>query len=225
MKKLHLIVGNKKYSSWSFRPWLLLKVAGIPFAETKVWIRKPGSAREIAKYSPAGRVPVLMDGRTAVWESLAICEHVAEKFPSKKLWPSDPRAKALARSVSHEMHAGFQALRSGLPCHFLARYGNFKIGSDARTDIGRVLAIWRGCRGRWGRGGPFLFGRFGVADAMYAPVVFRFLAYGVKVDPVSRAYMDAVTALPAAREWVRDAALETETIPAYENVGRTAKSK
>lgn len=222
MKNLTLVIGNRKYSSWSFRPWLLLKVAGIPFAEKLIPIRKPSTAGAIRRYSPAGRVPVLVDGSVTVWESLAICEHVAESFPSKGLWPKDPRAKALARSISHEMHAGFQGLRSHLPCHFLARYRDFKVVPEAQADIDRVLEIWRNCRKRWGKGGSFLFGRFGVADAMYAPVVFRFLAYGVPVDRVSKKYMEAVTSLPASREWVDAARREKETIAAYENVGTPA---
>src|SRR3990167_6021082 len=122
MKQLNLIIGNKKYSSWSFRPWLLLKMAGIPFRETRIFIRKADSYEKIRRYSPAGRVPVLVDGKATVWESLAICEYIAERFPKKKLWPKEARSKAAARSISHEMHAGFQALRQSLPCHFLARY-------------------------------------------------------------------------------------------------------
>ncbi len=215
---MELVIGNKKYSSWSFRPWLLMKASGIPFTEKLILIRRADSAAKIGRYSPAGRVPVLKDGRAAVWESLAICEHLAEKFPSKRLWPSDPSAKAEARSVSHEMHAGFAALRQNLPCHFLARYQGFKVPADAQADIDRVLGIWKSARRKWGRGGPFLFGRFSVADAMYAPVVFRFLADGVRTDAVSRAYMKAVESLPASREWVAAARAEKAVIPAYENI-------
>lgn len=214
---MKLVIGNKRYSSWSFRPWVLLKAAGIPFEEIRIAIRRPDSARKIARFSPAGRVPVLVDGRAAVWESLAICEHVAEKFPRKKLWPEDARARTLARSISHEMHAGFQDLRQNLPCHFLARHRDFRVPEAARADIARVLAIWEGCLARREKGGPFLFGRFTVADAMYAPVVFRFLAYGVPVRGAARAYMHAVEELPASREWVRQAALEKERIADYEN--------
>lgn len=225
MKKLELVIGNQKYSSWSFRPWLLLKTAGIPFTETKIWIRKPDSLRQIHRFSPAGRVPVLIDGKITVWESLAICEYLAEKFPRKTLWPQNAQAKAEAGSVSHEMHAGFQALRSSLPCHFLARYRNFVVTPEAQADIDRVLEIWAGCRKRWGKGGPFLFGRFSVADAMYAPVVFRFLAYGVRVSGPARDYMKTIESMPATREWVRAAAGETEVIPAYENLGRRTDSR
>jgi glutathione S-transferase len=213
---MELVIGNKKYSSWSFRPWLLMRTAGIQFSERLILIRRADSASKIARFSPAGRVPVLKDGRVTVWESLAICEHLAEKFPSKRLWPSDPAARSEARSVAHEMHAGFTALRQNLPCHFLARYRDFKVPGDAWADIDRVLGIWKAARRKWGKGGPFLFGRFSVADAMYAPVVFRFLAYGVPVDPVSGAYMKTVESMPASREWVAAARAEKAVIPAYE---------
>lgn len=213
---MKLIIGNKRYSSWSFRPWLLLREAGIPFDEKLIWIRRADSASNIKKVSPGGRVPALLDGKITVWESMAICEYLAEKFPRKGLWPRDAAAKAVARSVSHEMHAGFGDLRANLPCHFLNRYEGFKIHAAALPDIARVLEIWTTCRKRYGKGGPFLFGRFGVADAMYAPVVFRFLAYGVRVDAVSRAYMREIESLRASREWVRGAARETERIAAYE---------
>lgn len=225
MSQLRLIIGNQKYSSWSFRPWLLLKTAQIPFTQTKILIRKADTAGQIRRFSPAGRVPVLLDGKIAVWESLAICEHLAERFPKKKLWPSEAGAKAVARSISHEMHAGFAGLRTHLPCHFLARYRDFKVAPEAQEDIDRIVQIWTDCRKRWGKGGPFLFGRFSVADAMYAPVVFRFLAYGVRVNQVCQKYMRAVEDLPASREWVEAARHETDTIPAYENRGTLVESK
>ena len=215
---MKLIIGNKKYSSWSFRPWFLLKMAGIPFEEKLIYIRKKDSYEKIRRYSPGGRVPALADGKVTVWESLAICEYLAEKFYKKDLWPKDPQAKAIARSISNEMHAGFQALRNHLPCHFFARYKDFTVPPEAQLDIDRILEIWSGCRKKWGKGGLFLFGKLSVADAMYAPVVFRFLAYGVKVDAVSREYMDTIVSLPASREWVRAAQAETEIIPAYENL-------
>ncbi len=216
MKPIRLFIGNKRYSSWSFRPWLLLRAAGIPFKETLLWIRKPDSAAKIRQVSPGGRVPALKDGAVTVWESLAICEYIAEKYPEKGLWPDGAREKALARSVSHEMHAGFQELRKYLPSNFVNRYRHFGVPADARPDIVRVLQIWREYRRRYARKGPFLFGRFTVADAMYAPVVFRFLAYGAKVDDVSRRYMKTIESLPASREWVRAAAKEKERIAAYE---------
>lgn len=212
---MRLIIGNKRYSSWSFRPWLLLKQAGIPFQETRVWLRQPQSLAKIRRYCPAGRVPVLLDSRAVVWESSAICEYLAEKFPGKRLWPDSTAAKAQARSIVHEMHAGFQALRANLPCHFVNRYRGFVVPAAARDDIARIQQIWRGCR-RQARGGPFLFGRFSVADAMYAPVVFRFLAYGVRVHDVCREYMRTIESLPATRQWVEAARHETPRIADYE---------
>lgn len=200
-----------------------MKAAGIPFKETLLWIRRPDSARKIARVSPGGRVPALKDGKVTVWESLAICEYLGEKFPTKGLWPMDPQGRAMARSISHEMHAGFQELRKFLPCHFLARYKRFPIPPEAQADIARVLSIWKECRRRYGKKGRFLFGNFSIADAMFAPVIFRFLAYGVKADEVSRRYMKAVESLPAAKQWVREAAREKERIPAYEFSGEEQK--
>jgi glutathione S-transferase len=217
---MRLIIGNKRYSSWSFRPWFLMKMSGIPFKETRIWIRKPDSYAKIRRYSPGGRVPALLDGPITVWESLAICEYLAEKFPKKNLWPKDTKARAVARSISHEMHAGFQAMRSHLPCHFIARYRNFTVPQEAKDDIARIQEIWNDCRKRYGKAGPFLFGRFSIADAMYAPVVFRFLAYGVKTDRTSRVYMNTIESLSVSGEWVRDARREKLVIPAYDKSGK-----
>ena len=199
------------------RPWFLMKMAGIPFKEIQLWIRKPDSLKKIRKFSPGGRVPVLLDGKVKVWESVAICEYIAEKFPKKQLWPKDAKAKAEAVSVSHEMHAGFMAMRMNLPCHFINRYKGFVPPDDAKADIARIQEIWNDCRKKYGKAGPFLFGKFSVADAMFAPVVFRFLAYGVKADSkFSRGYMETIESLPASQEWVRGARQEKERIPAYE---------
>lgn len=213
---MKLLIGNKKYSSWSFRPWLLMKQAGIPFTEKMVWIHKADTLKTIRRYNPGGRVPALIDGKITVWESLAICEYLAEKFPSKQLWPRDHRARAVARAISHEMHAGFQAMRANLNCHFVNRYAGYKIPAEARPDVERVQEIWRDCRKKYGTGGPFLFGKFSIADAMYAPVVFRFLAYDVPVDRTCKDYMDAIELLSATRDWVKDAMSEKEVISVYE---------
>ncbi|PIQ85097.1 MAG: glutathione S-transferase [Candidatus Omnitrophica bacterium CG11_big_fil_rev_8_21_14_0_20_45_26] len=193
-----------------------MKMAGIPFQETVLFLRKPGFDQNLSAFSSAGRVPVLVDGDINIWESLAICEYLAERFPEQCLWPKDRGMRAYARSISHEMHANFQALRQHLPCHFVARYQNFSIPPEAQNDINRVLSIWSGCRQTHAKEGPFLFGRFSIADAMYAPVVFRFLAYGVQVEDLHRAYMDMIEKLPAAKEWVYAAKQETERIEAYE---------
>ena len=213
---MNLLIGNKKYSSWSFRPWLLMKHAGIPFTEKFVWIHKPDSYAKMRKYSSGGRVPALIDGKITVWESLAICEYLAEKFPRKQLWPKNAAARAVARSVSNEMHAGFQDMRRELNCHFVNRYSGYKIPKSARADVERVKEIWNDCRHEFGKGGPFLFGDFSIADAMFAPVVFRFLAYGVPTDRVTRAYMGTIESLHATQEWVQGAREEKEVISVYE---------
>ena len=212
-----LVIGSKNYSSWSLRPWLAMAANGAAFDEVVIHLQKPDTARRIREHSPAGRVPILKDGAIVVWESLAILEYLAEKHPDWQLWPADRAARAQARVVSNEMHAGFRGLREALPMNIRRRYIDFAIGADARPDIDRVLQIWRDARNLHGRpaGGDFLFGRFGAADAMYAPVVTRFLTYGVQLDPVTQAYCEAVIALPAMQAWTRDAAAEPE-IAIYE---------
>ncbi len=195
-----------------------MKMAGIPFKETQVWIRKPDSLDKIRKFSPGGRVPVLLDGKVKVWESVAICEYLHEKFPKKNLWPKDVKVRAQASSVSHEMHAGFMSMRTSMPCHFINRYSDFTFTEEAKADMARIQEIWNDCRKKYSKGGPFLFGKFSIADAMYAPVVFRFLAYGAQAGKISKAYMDTIESLPASREWVRSARQEKEIIPVYERV-------
>jgi glutathione S-transferase len=200
---LHLVIGNKNYSSWSFRPWLAMKVAGIAFAETVVSLEAPDFKARVTKVSGAGRVPVLIDGEVRVWESLAILEYLAEKFPA--LWPEDPGARAHARAVASEMHAGFLPLRRHLPMNMWRPVRERALEAGAAADAARIDAIWNECRERFGAGGPFLYGGFGAADAMYAPVVSRFHTYAVPVSAAAQAYMVAVMALPAWSEW-RDAA-------------------
>lgn len=210
--KLTLVIGNKAYSSWSFRPWILLKQAGIPFEEVRIAIRKADSAGKIEKFSKAGRVPVLADGNISVWESTAICEYLAEKFPKKNLWPKDTAARAIARSVSHEMHAGFAALRKAMPFNCRAFIPLAKLTPDVQADIDRVTEIWRECRAKYGKKSEFLFGDFTIADAMFAPVCLRFKTYGTGLDPVSRVYVETIASLPATREWIAAAKKETERI-------------
>ncbi len=218
---MKLVIGNKRYSSWSFRPWFLMKAAGIPFQEIQAFLRTEAGTKMIRRYSPGGRVPVLLDAKVTVWESLSICEYLAEKFPKKQLWPKNPAERAEARSISNEMHAGFQALRTNLPCHFLARYEDFKIPREAQGDIQRIQEIWIGCRKKYARGGSFLFGKLSVADAMFAPVVFRFLAYKVPVSSIVHQYMKVIESLPATQEWISGAAKETQRIAVYENLARS----
>jgi glutathione S-transferase len=198
---LQLVIGNKNYSSWSFRPWLAMKVARIPFEETVIPLDTPDFKSRIAALSVAGRVPVLIDGDTRVWESLAILEYLAEKFPEAGLWPRDAQARAHARAISSEMHAGFQPLRRQLPMNMRRPVKPQALAADATADGTRIEAIWNDCRARFGQSGSFLYGAFGAPDAMYAPVVSRFHTYGVEVGAAAREYMRAVMALPAWSEW------------------------
>lgn len=212
MSDLTLVIGNKNYSSWSLRPWLALKAAGQSFDEKLIVLRRPETKAEILLQSAAGKLPVLKAGDLTIWESLAICEYIAETWPEAGLLPEDARARAVARSVMSEMHAGFVALRRELPMDIcklspLAQNG-VTPGDEAKLDIARVQQIWQDCRGRFGKGGEFLFGRFGIADAMYAPVATRFRSYGVALDPVSEAYVNAIYAWPAMQEWCAAAAKE-----------------
>jgi glutathione S-transferase len=214
---LHLTLGNKNYSSWSLRPWIALKVAGIPFDETVVPIYAPGSKEKFLARSPAGKVPILRDDDVTVWESLAILEYVAEKFPDAGLWPREAGARAHARAIANEMHAGFLPLRRQCPMNMWRPVKKLELSPETAANVARIDAMWSDCRTRFGDGGPFLFGRFGAADAMYAPVVSRFHTYGIEVDPASRAYMQAVMTLPAWQEWYA-AALKEEWLLAEDEV-------
>jgi glutathione S-transferase len=204
MPTLTLVVGTKQYSSWSLRPWLALKQAGLPFEEIVVDLRRPDTKAEIVRHSPSGKLPVLKVGELLVWDSLAICEYVAELACARPMWPEHRAVRAVARAISAEMHSGFTALRRDLPMDVELRRPDFVPGEEASADIARVQEIWRDCRKRFSAGGPFLFGPFSLADAMYAPVVFRFQSYGVALDPVCSAYLEAMLALPAMQEWVAE---------------------
>ncbi|OZI15847.1 glutathione S-transferase [Bordetella genomosp. 7] len=210
-----LIIGNKNYSSWSLRPWLALRAAGIAFQEQKLGLFTPEFAQRLSSLTPAGLVPVLLDGEFAVWDSLAICEYVAEQHPDAALWPAEPRARARARSLAAQMHSGFGQLRQLMPMNIEAHLPGLDL-SAAQDDIARVQALWRDTRAEFGQGGPFLFGRFSIADAFYAPVVSRFTTYAVPAEGPARDYMDAVLALPALQEWTRDACAEGVFVPADE---------
>jgi glutathione S-transferase len=210
---LELVIGNKNYSSWSFRPWLAMKVARIAFAETVIPLDTPDFKSRIADLSVAGKVPVLIDGDTRVWESLAILEYLAEKNPEAGLWPRDARARAHARAICSEMHAGFQPLRRQFPMNMRRPVKAHELNADAASDVRRIETLWGDCRARFGQGGPFLYGAFGAADAMYAPVVSRFHTYGVEVGGATRDYMRAITALPEWSEWREAARREPWVIP------------
>jgi glutathione S-transferase len=201
---LKLILGNKNYSSWSLRPWIAMRHAGLDFTDKVIPLYEPGSAEKVRKYSPTGKVPVLIDGDTVIWESLAILDHLAEKFPKAQLWPSDPKARAHARAVSAEMHAGFAPLRRHCPMNMRRVQKKRELTAEVAADVRRIEQIWTECRERFGTGGPFLYGTFSNADAMYAPVVSRFFSYAIGVGAAAESYMASVMALPAFREW-RDA--------------------
>jgi glutathione S-transferase len=213
---MQLVIGNKNYSSWSMRPWVLLRQAQIPFEEVQLKFDDHTRVIGIEKYSPAGKVPVLLIDGEPVWDTLAICETVAELHPQKHLWPEEDAARRVARSVCAEMHSGFQALRGAMPMNIRSRHPGKGMTAESRKDIDRVIALWTDCRERFGGAGNFLFGRFSIPDAFYAPVVMRFQTYAVKLPPVAQAYCEAVQALSAVREWIEAARRETEFVPADE---------
>ena len=213
---LHLVIGNKNYSSWSFRPWLAMRVAGIAFAETVMSLDASDFKSHVTAMSGAGRVPVLIDGDATIWESLAILEYLADKFAAKGLWPRDASARAHARAAASEMHAGFAALRSQLPMNIRRPVKAHAVADDARADIARIDALWSECRARFGGEGQFLYGAFGAADAMYAPVAWRFHTYAVEVSAVARAYMRTLMELSAWSEWREAALRESWVMPRNE---------
>jgi glutathione S-transferase len=210
-----LVVGNKNYSSWSLRPWLLLRHFGIDFAEDVLPLDTPEFAGRIAAYSGAGRVPVLVDGTRRVWDSLAICEYANERWLGGHGWPADLDRRALARSAAAEMHSGFGAMRAQLPMSVRRRPNAYRWDAAAQRDIDRVQALWRLLRANAGDG-PFLLGGFGIVDAMFAPVCVRLRAYGPDVDATAAAYMATIFALPAFREWESAALAETAVLAADE---------
>ena len=212
---MQLVIGNKNYSSWSMRPWVLLRQAQIPFEEVQLKFDESDGGLRVAgieKFSAAGKVPVLIIDGEPVWDSLAICETVAEMFPEKHLWPEAPEARRVARSACAEMHSGFQKLRGKMPMNIRSRYPGKGLTPESQQDIDRIVALWTQCRERFGGPGSLLFGRFGVADAFFAPIVMRFHAYAVKVPRVAQEYCEAVQALSAVREWSDAARRETEFV-------------
>jgi glutathione S-transferase len=209
--QISLVIGDKAWSSWSLRPWLAIKASKIAFREEHVRLRQPDTVAQIARHSPSGRVPVLKHGALTVWDSLAICEYVAELAPEARLWPEHAGERAAARAVAAEMHSGFQALRQEFPMDFHERIGGRAPSEQARADIERVIGIWCGMRRKYGAADPFLFGSFTIADAMYAPVATRFRTYGIDLaaygdDGSAAAYAQTVLALPAMAEWGEGAA-------------------
>lgn len=213
---MKLVIGNKNYSSWSMRPWVAMTAFGIPFEEVRISLGRPETSSMIAQHSAAGRVPVLIAGETTVWDSLAICEYLAEQFPDKELWPQDVTARAIARSICAEMHSGFTGLRSAMWMNIRARFPGKGRTPEAQSDIARICEIWEDCLAR---SGPrqFLFGEFSIADAYFSPVVMRFRTYGVWLPPVLQAYVDRVVAHPAVAQWIGEAIRENDRMEKYDS--------
>ena len=212
MEKITLVIGNKNYSAWSLRPWVVLKYFDIPFEEIFIPLRQVDSKEKILKHSPSGKVPVLKHGKIAVWESLAICEYLADLFPEKNLWPKDIQARAIARAISCEMHAGFMDLRKNCPMDVRSDKTGQPQSTEINRDIQRIIQIWEDCRKNFGQKGGFLFGEFSVADAMFAPVVFRFNTYGAKLSPIAKNYFNQMLNLSQMKEWREAANKEPDVI-------------
>jgi glutathione S-transferase len=220
MPRLSLLIGNKNYSTWSMRPWVLLTQAGTPFEEVQLWFDQDAHLPDAADRLPAGKVPVLLIDDAPVWDSFSICETVAELFPDKQLWPADAHARQIARSICAEMHSGFGALRNAMPMNIRSSMPGKGMNADVQRDIDRIATLWRTCRERYGQGGEMLFGRFTIADAYYAPVVMRFMTYEVSLPPEAQRYADAVRDLPAVRSWMDAARKETAFVAADEPYAR-----
>ncbi|HEY0708141.1 MAG TPA: glutathione S-transferase family protein [Polyangia bacterium] len=210
---MSLLIANKSYSSWSLRPWLALKQAGIPFEERRLSFLDPAFKAKVSAVSPSGKVPALVDGELVIWDSLAIVEYLAERFPERKLWPQAAAARAVARSMCAEMHSGFGNLRSSMTMNFSAAFPGLGWSLKVQRDIDRILAMWADAKTRFGAGGPFLFGEFSIADAFFAPVAHRFDNYGVRLPGPAASYVAAILALPAMQQWAAEARAENEFYP------------
>ena len=214
---LKLVIGNKNYSSWSMRPWLALRANNIAFDEVFIPLYTGEADKQrILSFTHSGKVPALIDGDVTIWDSLSIIEYVAERFPETRLWPEERARRAHARSISAEMHSGFAALRNECGMNLHRPIGAIPLSSDARANVARIQEIWIECRERYGKLGPYLFGAFGAADAMFAPVVHRFRTYAIAVAPEVRAYMETMMSLPAFQEWTRAGLAETLVIDRFE---------
>lgn len=214
---LTLVIGNKNYSSWSMRPWMALKAAGIPFDEVVIPLYTGDEDKQrILHYSPAGKVPILIDGAVKVWDSLAIIEYLAERFPDKGIWPTDAATRAHARSISAEMHSGFAPLRNECSMNIHRPIQQKALSADARANVERIQQIWIDCRRAHAKTGPFLFGRISGADAMFAPIIHRFRTYGVAVVAEAADYVSSMQAHPAFAEWTEAALKETWMIERFE---------
>ena len=212
---LKLVIANKRYSSWSMRPWLVLKAFGIPFEEIRIALGRNDTSLQISLYCAAGRLPVLLAKDFAVWDSLAICEYLDEQFPEKGMWPTDVAARAMARSICAEMHCGFTGLRSAMWMNIGADFRGKGHTPEAQADLGRIIEIWETCLSQFGHH-QYLFGDFSIADAYYAPVVMRLRTYGVSLAPALQAYVDRVVAHPAVAQWISEALVETDHVAKYD---------
>lgn len=216
MDKLTLVIGNKNYSSWSLRPWLLLKQFAIPFEEVRISLYQADSTAQLNRYSPSGLVPALHHGELTVWDSLAICEYVQELFPTQAMWPAERETRAVARAVAAEMHSGFAAVRKYMPMNCKLSFPGQGLNAETEPELKRITQLWLECRSRYGQAGPMLFGDFSIVDAMFAPVVLRFKVYQVALDETCSAYAAAVLGLPALQEWIAAACDEPEVLPQFE---------
>jgi glutathione S-transferase len=212
MPELTLVIGNKNYSSWSMRPWVLMKQLGIPFDEVMLRFNSEEWDAQIERWSPSRLVPVLWRGDQSVWDTLAIAEALHEWYPEKGVWPRDEAARAFARSASAEMHSGYRDLRTSMPMNIRASLPGMGMKPEVQANIDRIQHLWGEARKRFGRGGPFLFGAFSAADAMFAPVVMRFRTYGVALDVESQQYLEAMVGAPGVRAWCDEALKETEFV-------------
>lgn len=213
---MKLVIGNRNYSSWSLRPWFLMSFHGLPFEEERIPLDQDTTRAALARYSDAGKVPVLVDGELTVWDSLAICEYVSERYLDGRGWPDDIRARALARSCSAEMHSGFPEIRGRLPMNVRATGRRVPSTPALEREVARIDRMWLQCREEWSVHGPWLFGGFSIADCMFAPVAFRFETYGVRLSDDAERYRRFVLEHEALREWIQQAAAETEVIDAEE---------
>ncbi|MFN6558344.1 MAG: glutathione S-transferase family protein [Nostoc sp. ChiSLP01] len=218
MAQLTLVIGNKNYSSWSLRPWLAMKQFGLEFDEIRIPLYGSDSASKTRQYSSSGKVPVLLHDTLTIWDSLAICEYLAETFPMQ-WWPEDKTARAFARSITAEMHSGFQNLRQNMPMNCRTKYPGKGLASGVQQDIDRIISIWKESRQKFGSAGNFLFSNFTIADAFFAPVVIRFVAYDVQLDADSKDYVETILVLNAMQEWINAAKNETEILPQFEYSG------
>jgi len=216
MADFTLYLGNKNYSSWSLRAWLVLKQCGVGFDEEVVPLREAGTRTAIRRHSPSGKLPALKVGELVVCESIAIAEYLAERFPDARLWPADRTARAVARAVSAELHAGFAELRKAVPMNCRHPVKLKSLTAPVQADIDRLTGMWIDCRGRYGSGGGLLFGSFTIADAMFAPEAIRLSGAGVELPPLAKSYVDALLALPALAEWQAAAAAEPWLVPEWE---------